>query len=90
MAHGTTRRVNAQRLIEIYGPDPQEVGAEDGTEDDYGDLLLDAAEEIGWPYESMSDEEWQHFQQVALDCRSTNMQDWLAHLAAITREETTA
>lgn len=29
-------------LITLHGPNPQEVGAEDGTEDDYGDLLNDA------------------------------------------------
>lgn len=72
------------RLVAAYGDDPQQVGAQDGTEDDFGDLLLDVAEELGRPVDSMSDEDWQHFQDVAANCQSTNMGDWVAHLEAIT------
>ncbi len=76
----------AERLTEVYGPDPSKVGAIDGTEDDWGDLINEAAEGLGFDPEAMSQDDWDHFQNVAAECRSTNMADWLAHLAAITRE----
>lgn len=73
----------AAELVERHGPDPQMVGADDGTEDDFGDLITDAATLLGRDPEAMADDDWQHFQDVAVECRSTTMIDWLAHLAAI-------
>ncbi len=79
----------AERLIDVYGPDPQEVGAIDGTEDEYGDLLIEAAELLGHPFETMSDEDWQHFQNVAANAQATGMREWLEVLAAINYERET-
>ena len=70
----------ARSLVRAYGVDPQAVGVLDGTEDDYGDLLLDAAELLDVDVDD--DETWQHFQDVAGECRATNMRAWLEHLAA--------
>jgi hypothetical protein len=69
-------------LVVAHGPNPQMVGAEDGTEDDFGDLVHDAALRLGLDPEEMTDEEWQDFQDTAAGCQSTTMVDWLAHLQA--------
>lgn len=74
----------AAALEATYGPDPQEVGAVDGTEDDFGDLVSEAAKLLGRDPDAMGDEDWQHFQDVAVECRSTDMAGWVAHLQAIT------
>jgi hypothetical protein len=70
----------AERLVATYGPDPQEVGATDGTEDDFGDLVAEAADELGVDADDVN--AYQDFLDVALECRSTRMRDWLEHLAA--------
>lgn len=70
-------------LAEHHGPNPQEVGAADGYEDDWGDLVYDAAVALGHAPETMSDADWQHFQDVASNCQATNMAAWVAHLEAI-------
>lgn len=62
-------------LIAAHGPNPQEVGAVDGTEDDYGDLLLDVAEYMGYYYED--DPVWQRFQEVATGSTATDMATWI-------------
>jgi hypothetical protein len=70
----------AEELAAIYGPDPSLVGAADGSEDDWGDLLVDAATRLGVDLEDV--EAWEHFQAVAIECRATTMDAWLAHLEA--------
>lgn len=74
--------VAAAKLVEAWGPDPQKVGAIDGTEDDWGDLLCQAAEALGIDPGAVDDEEWQHFQDVAYACRETTMRAWLGQVAA--------
>ncbi len=71
----------AEQLRETYGPDPSDVGAIDGTEDDYGDLLNDVWDAL-LPDCDQDDELWQDFQKVALDSRATNWDAWLAPLEA--------
>ena len=70
----------AAELERQFGPDPQVVGAEDGTEDDFGDLLTEAALLLGRDPEEMPDEAWQRFQDAAAACPETTMVGWLAHL----------
>ena len=70
----------ADVLERQFGPDPQAVGAEDGTEDDFGDLLTEAALLLGRDPDAMEDEEWQRFQDAAAACPETTMVGWLAHL----------
>jgi hypothetical protein len=62
----------AARLEQVYGPNPQDVGAEDGTEDDFGDLLSEAAEFL---HENVEDVE-----DAALDSEATRMEAWLTDL----------
>lgn len=69
-------------LVGIYGSDPQAVGAEDGTEDDFGDLVCDAVELLGYPFETLSDETWDHVQDVAAAAQATTMDGWLAIIDA--------
>lgn len=66
-------------LITLHGPNPQEVGAEDGTEDDYGDLLNDAWDFLG--YGDFEDARWQRFQTAAQNSTATSMEVWLAEIA---------
>ena len=70
----------AYRLRESYGADPQEVGAEEGTEDDYGDLLSETYALLGG--NDADDLLWQHFQDVAIASRCTDWDSWLAELSA--------
>lgn len=73
----------AARLAEHYGPDPGLVGAEDGTEDDYGDLLCETYEALVGPMDGTEDDAlWQHFQQIAGRSRCTTYEGWLAELQA--------
>lgn len=73
------------RLQEMYGPDPTLVGAEDGTEDDFGDLIVDALDALGHDYTELSDEDANHAEDVASACRATTWPEWLAHLEAALR-----
>jgi hypothetical protein len=75
--------VTVDELREAWGDNPQLVGAEDGTEDDWGDLICDAACVVGLDPETMSDEDWDHFQLVALESRATTLTAWLAPLEAL-------
>ncbi len=74
--------VIAAELTTQWGNDPQRVGAEDGTEDDFGDLISDAARLLERDPDLMSDEDWMHFQEVAAGSRSTTMRAWIEELAA--------
>jgi hypothetical protein len=62
-------------LIELHGPNPQLVGIVDGTEDDYGDLLLDVATLLQIDFEDT--DRWDHFNEVANEQRQTTMEDWV-------------
>lgn len=44
-------RVELDRLVGLYGDDASRVGAIDGTEDDWGDLLGELAALVGIPQE---------------------------------------
>lgn len=72
----------AAELESIYGPDPSAVGAEDGTEDDFGDLICEAVQRLGYSLEELSDEAWQHVQGVAAASQTTTMTGWLAAVEA--------
>jgi hypothetical protein len=75
--HEQRLRVEAARLAEVYGPNPQDVGAVDGTEDDYGDLLGEALEHsLGLTVEDLSTEAYDRLQSAA-DSEATTMIDWL-------------
>jgi hypothetical protein len=78
-------RLAVVELEREFGRDPQLVGVDDGAEDDWGDLVGEAARLLGLDPDAMGDEEWQHFQDVAQECRATTMSAWLAHLEAAAR-----
>jgi hypothetical protein len=75
----------AKRLADIYGSDPSAVGATDGTEDDFGDLINDALSELGRPCDTLDDKAYDHVQAVATECRATTMPEWLDHIEAALR-----
>ncbi len=68
----------AEELAAVYGPNPQDVGVEDGTEDDFGDLLSDAWAGLGGPDEY--DDRWDRFGQIAAESTCTTYEPWLAEL----------
>lgn len=84
------REALAERLVETYGDDPQEVGAEDGTEDDFGDLLSEAIKGLGYDAEALIDTDearWERVQEAASVSTETDMSTWLGELAAALGEE---
>jgi hypothetical protein len=86
------REALAATLIERYGEDPQEVGAEDGTEDDFGDLISEAVSGLGYDAEAMFDTDparWERVQEAASVSVTTDMTTWLGELAAALGEEST-
>lgn len=64
-------------LVELYGDNPQEVGVVDGTEDDYGDLLVDAAHVLG-----LGEDGFLLIQDIAASSTSTTMAEWIAEIRA--------
>lgn len=75
----------AVELAREFGPNPQQVGATDGTEDEWGELLVAAAMELELQPEHMPEAEWHHFQDVANACQSTTWPEWVAHMQAAVR-----
>lgn len=77
----------AEKLVGVYGSNPQEVGP-DGHEDDFGDLFAEALEGLlgANPDDLLSVEQWSRLQEVASDSSATEMEPWLAELAACLRE----
>lgn len=56
----------AERLALCYGAVPSEIGVEDGTEDDYGDLQSEVATLVGIELED--DAQWERFATIFQDC----------------------
>lgn len=71
----------AEILRERYETDdPREVGAVDGTEDDFGDLLVDAVQTVGRDFDSLTDAELGTVHDVAVE--ATTMDDLLDRILA--------
>lgn len=71
----------AARLAEEYGDDPQDVGAEDGTEDDFGDLVSDLADFL-FGFEP-SDSQFSAVEEAATDYEGTTMLGLIEHVASV-------
>lgn len=83
MATKTDIGALANRLLHDYGPLTQ-VG--DDTEDDFGDLLTDAWEELVGGDATADLVLWAHFQDVAVASQCTTYEAWLSELeATVTR-----
>lgn len=68
----------AQRLSDTFGENPQLVGEVDGTEDDFGDLLLEVADYFGVDFED--DPDWQRFQDIATKAEGLTMLTWILNI----------
>lgn len=73
----------AEELTDRYGPNPQDVGAEDGTEDDFGDLIHDAVQILGLDTDRVPDDLWQAIQDAATNTDATDMDGFLDAILAV-------
>ena len=74
------RQAFIDELAARYGQWVQDVGAEDGTEDEFGDLCSEVYAQFGGDHED--NPAWQHFLDVATGNRATTWDAWLAPLEA--------
>ena len=71
----------ARFLEGIYGSDPSEVGAIDGTEDDFGDLIGDCVTSLTGGDDELDDATFERVQDAAQDTPLT-MIEFVRQLAA--------
>jgi hypothetical protein len=78
---------DADWLRGIYGDNPQEVGLEDGTEDDFGDLINDTLVRLGVSDPTaLPEETWERVQDAAGDSQATTMEQWIHDIRYALRE----
>lgn len=73
------QRLALARVRETYGDNPQAVGAEDGTEDDFGDLIADTLNALGLVDDrepEYDDAAWQRADDAATYCDSESLEEW--------------
>lgn len=80
------------RVRDVYGNDPQAVGVEDGTEDDFGDLISETLAALGaHPLDSddplepgtPTGDAWERVQAAAPYCDAEDLTDWARVLLAV-------
>lgn len=71
----------AAQLREFYGDDG--LNPPDGREDEFGDLLLEAFDQLGGG--EPEGEVWEQFLDVAIASSATTYEGFLAELAAVVR-----
>jgi hypothetical protein len=70
------QRAALAQVRETWGDDPQAVGVEDGSEDDFGDLVSETFEALGFDLDEAGDDTWQRALAAATYCDSENLEEW--------------
>lgn len=75
------QRLALARVRETYGDDPQAVGSEDDTEDEFGDLVAETLAALGVvnPFDDDDDDDdaaWQRAVDAGTYCDSESLEEW--------------
>lgn len=84
MPTDTERALATLDLISTYGVFPQEVGREDGTEDDFGDLICAVAEILG--IDSEDQVVWDRVQNAAAASTAQTMSKFIDEIEKAARD----